>query len=327
MTIDIRELLPENNTYTSLVVDVTHRCNMECSNCYIPNRSYPDMDRNALFGFLKRLPNRTYVRLIGAEPTMREDIFEIISGIIGLGHKPSLTTNGLKLAQLEYTRELKRAGLNMVLISMNGADDDDVYRVLDGGKYANLKTRALTNVFKVGMQSINTGTIIARDVNEHTVRRQVNLVADIVAALGIDLDSTKPWSKITPVLRMKSVGLIGRHMGSDSSFNLRDLADVVAGELGLDASAILDNKAISGSNLAIWFNQKDLYRNRYAKENASSVMFPYQTKSGRILIRLIDWSVDEDGVPDRGNENRGRVTPDWKIAPFFEHVKLNENGY
>ena len=35
---------PENNTFSDVVIDVTHRCNMNCKNCYIPNRDVPDMD-------------------------------------------------------------------------------------------------------------------------------------------------------------------------------------------------------------------------------------------------------------------------------------------
>ena len=164
-------------------------------------------------------------------------------------------------------------------------------------------------------------------MNTDTIRRQVDLVAEIAAANGINFDHTKPWSKITPVLRMKSVGAIGRHMGEDLSYRLDELAAVVADQLGITQDEIMSNPAVSGSNLAIWFKQKDVYQNRYVKDKPTSVMFPYQTSSGKILIRLIDWSVDEDGIPDRGNENRGRITQDWKIAPFFEHVKLNEFGY
>ena len=44
-------------------------------------------------------------------------------------------------------------------------------------------------------------------------------------------------------------------------------------------------------------------------------------------MRLVDWSVDVNGVPDSGNINRGRITENWKIAPFFEDVKRNEFGY
>ena len=37
------ELEPENNTFTDVTADVTHQCNMTCSNCYIPNRDIPDI--------------------------------------------------------------------------------------------------------------------------------------------------------------------------------------------------------------------------------------------------------------------------------------------
>ena len=77
------ELEPEQNTFSNIVVDLTHRCNMECANCYIPNRDVPDLDKEKLFEFLSRLPSRTYIRLIGAEPTMRNDLPEIISSCGG----------------------------------------------------------------------------------------------------------------------------------------------------------------------------------------------------------------------------------------------------
>ena len=40
------ELLPEKNTFSNIVVDLTHRCNMECANCYIPNRDIPDFEKH-----------------------------------------------------------------------------------------------------------------------------------------------------------------------------------------------------------------------------------------------------------------------------------------
>ena len=101
------ELKPEENTFSNIVIDLTHRCNMECTNCYIPNRDIPDLDKEKLYDVLKKLPNRTYIRLIGAEPTMRDDLPEIIAKVKHLGHRPSVTTNGLKLAHLPYVKKLK----------------------------------------------------------------------------------------------------------------------------------------------------------------------------------------------------------------------------
>ena len=34
------------------------------------------------------------------------------------------------------------------------------------------------------------------------------------------------------------------------------------------------------------------------------------------------------GIPDPGSARRGRVTTaDWKVAPFYEHIKMNEGEY
>jgi len=56
--------------FETVIVDVTHRCNMACANCYIPNRSIPDLDADWILSRIARLPRRTYVRLVGAEPTI-----------------------------------------------------------------------------------------------------------------------------------------------------------------------------------------------------------------------------------------------------------------
>lgn len=307
------EIEPENNTFSNIVVDLTHRCNMECANCYIPNRDIPDLDKDKLFDFLSRLPNRTYIRLIGAEPTMRDDLPEIIAMVKKLGHRPSLTTNGLKLAQPSYVKALKEAGLRLLLHSMNGADDDAVYKELDNGKWATVKVRALNNIFAERLP-VNTGTIIAKGVNEFTMERQIDLFAQLAINNGINFDTTAPYNRITPVLRMKSVGAIGRYM-KDCSYSMDELIEMCEYRLGIDKSDMI--KTSAGVVKA----------GPQSGEALTSYMFPYQTKAGKVLIRLIDWQTDDEGVIDHDNPNRGRLTQDFKIAPFFEHVKKNENGY
>ena len=307
------ELKPEQNTFSNIVVDLTHRCNMECANCYIPNRDVPDLDKEKLFGFLSRLPSRTYIRLIGAEPTMRNDLPEIISKVKATGHRPSVTTNGLKLAQPSYVKKLKDAGLRLLLHSMNGADDDEAYKELDNGKWATVKVRALDNIFAEKLP-INTGTIIARGVNEYVMNRQVEVFAERAIANGINFNTTPPYNKITPVLRMKSVGMIGRYM-EGVSYTIDELTDMAVYRLGIDKSDII--KTSAGVVKA----------GPQSGEALTSYMFPYETEAGKVLIRLIDWQTDDDGVIDHDNPNRGRLTENFTVAPFFEHVKKNEYGY
>lgn len=308
-------LAPEHNTFATVHVDLTHRCNMECANCYVPNRDIPDMDSRRLFDVLAGLPRRTDIRLMGGEPTLRMDLPEIVREVVRNGHRPVLATNALKLAHLDYCQMLKNAGLRYVLLSMNGADDDDVYRVIDSGKYANLKTRALENSLKVGFR-LNTGTIIAKGVNEHSLKEQIDLVARSAIKVGVHFDRDRPWSKVTPILRMRSVGMIGRYMeGSSCSYD--DMVQLLAKTLDRPVEQIMQHSMTPGK---ILLELEDDGGER-------SALVPVETEAGRVLVRLVDWSTDDDGVPDAGNPHRGRLTKDFRIAPFFEDIKANEFGY
>lgn|GEM_PF-592765 len=304
---------PEDSEFESLVVDVTHRCNMECANCYVPNRQVPDMDVARLYDLLRRLPRRTYVRLMGGEPTLRDDLPAIIAGIIRLGHKPDLVTNGLRLARPEYCQALHAAGLRRVVISMNGADDDAVYRQLDGGRYATVKTRALVNALRSRF-TVNTGSIIARGINEHVIRRQVELVAACAREAAVDFATMKPWRRLPPVLRMKTVGAIGRYM-AQRGYSLDELIAIAAEQLGLDAGSVDAEPVAAGLTYV-----------RYQADGGNRLL-RVGTAAGPLLLRFVDWSVNAEGVPDAGNGNRGRVTADFRIAPAFEHVKANEFVY
>ena len=313
-------LEPENNTFKSLVVDLTHRCNMNCSNCYIPNRTIPDMDRDKLIKFIKKLPFKTFIRLIGAEPTMREDLPYIIKEIKKAGHHPSLTTNGLKLANYDYVKTLWKSGLKLFLISMNGADDDSIYKQLDNGYYAKRKIQALDNLLKIGA-FINIGCIIAKNINEHIPSRLVHLVTNIANKYHYRFNGS--WK--SPCIRIKNIGAIGRYMkGRHISF--MSLVKIVSEQLQINENSFLENPCISGSNLAIPYHSK-LAKDYFTDNRENSYISSLNTSAGKIYIRLIDWTVNSKGIPLSGSRNRGRITKNWKIAPFFEDKKINEFSY
>lgn len=281
---------PEDNQFDAIVADLTHQCNMECANCYLPNRDIPDMDKKRLYDLVERLPKRTFIRLIGAEPTLRKDLHEIVRRIKSLGHHVSLTTNGLKLHRMDYVQNLKNAGLRLVLLSMNGGEDDEVYKRVDGGKYARLKNRALDNCMRSNL-IVNTGTIVLKNCNEH-----------VIPQLYQKLGQYKP--RVKPVMRLRTMAPIGRHMGREFIYDFKEFQDRVCQELDVSVKYIEDHRSKS-------FN------------SFNGVLFDMPN----CIVRMVDWSVDDDGVPDSDNESRGRITPDFKLAPFFEHVKENEFGY
>jgi molybdenum cofactor biosynthesis enzyme MoaA len=160
---------PEASPFTTLLVDLTHRCNMVCRNCYIPNRDIPDLDTEWLYGILRRLPRRTRIRLVGAEPTVRRDLPEIIRTVRRLRHLPVLMTNGLKLRKAAYVRELRAAGMRTVHLSMNGGIDDDLYLAIDEMRCAGAKRAALDNLCDAGVY-VTVGMILVPGVNVAHVR-------------------------------------------------------------------------------------------------------------------------------------------------------------
>ena len=291
---------PELNTFETVVADLTHRCNMACANCYVPNRNIPDMDIDRLEACLAALPQRVNVRLIGAEPTMRRDLPGIVSMVRRRGHRPVLATNGLRLARGAYAQRLAEAGLRHVHISLNGVDDDGWYEKIDGLRCAQKKLQAVENAVGLGM-TVNTGTILVRGVNEAAVERMFRLFTETIRPRGV-------------TLRFKNIGALGRfdETGEADNLSMAEMEALCAQTLGLDAASLLD-----------------LARDRGHVE-ANSRIFPAdrETRPGRgIWFKITDWQVSGGGCVDPGSVRRGRITEDFRIAPFFEHVKANEGGY
>ena len=295
----VRSFAPEENPFETVAVDVTHRCNMACANCYLPNRDIPDMDIGRLEECLDAMPKRANLRLIGAEPTMRRDLPEIVAMVRRRGHRPVLLTNGLRLARDSYVRTLRDAGLRHVMVSLNGADNDDWYEAIDNMRCAAKKLRAVGNAVAHGM-IVNTGTILVRGVNEAAVGRMYRLMA------GLDPRHA--------VLRFRNIGALGRYDTASEAKNLSmaEMEALCADATGVDAAVLPAWNTVKG------------------KIEAGNRLFPADlaARTGRGLwFKLTDWHAKVEECGESDFWRRGRITQDFRIAPFFDHVKANEGGY
>ena len=295
----ITEYPPEQNPFEVVIVDVTHRCNMACANCYLPNRVIPDMDIDRLIDCLSRLPKRVSVRIAGAEATVREDLPEIIQRIKKAGHRAILLSNGLKLANTDYVQTLKDAGLRHLYLSMNGADIDEWYLATDNMRCAARKLAAIKNAIAHRLV-VQTGTILKRGLNEGAVNRMIAIARE-TAPMHI-------------VLRFKNVGAMGRYDAEAEATNLsmEEMEALVAAEMGCDPRELSCFDTVDGVC------------------DRNSRFFPLvpETRPGRgIWIKLTNWAADESGRVDPQSQRRGRVTQSFNLAPFFDHVQENEGGY
>lgn len=222
--------LPEESPFSTVHVDVTHRCNMECANCFIPIRTLPDFPAEQLFAMLRRFRRRVRLRLVGAEPTVREDLPELIRGVRACGHTPVILTNGLKLGRRSYVATLKQAGLRTVYLSTNGGLRDDMYEILDGVPCASRKLKALDNLASERM-NVTIGLIVARGVNDPHVPEYLQFLLKRAEVAEIHL---------------RSVGAIGRHMNGEP-FNLDELEGLLRSSLGSQAAGLEQTAAIGSS--------------------------------------------------------------------------------
>jgi MoaA/NifB/PqqE/SkfB family radical SAM enzyme len=105
-----------------------------------------DLSIDEIKSVLRKVGKGKRIVLMGGEPTIREDLPEIIKLIRKSGNYPILYTNGLKLADISYVKKLKKAGLKQVIITLDGFDPK-VTETLRGNKNEYLlKILALKNL-------------------------------------------------------------------------------------------------------------------------------------------------------------------------------------
>lgn len=300
--INYYELKPEENHFDDVVIDVTHRCNMQCKNCYIPNREIPDMDADRMIEAISKFPKKTTIRIIGAEPTMRKDLPELITRIKQVPHRMALLTNGLRLARLNYVQTLKNAGLRNVYLSMNGVDNDDWYEEIDELRCAGKKIQAMQNSAKLNILR-DIGCIIVWGVNNDAPKRFLKLLRNN------NIDNVS--------LRFKTIGQIGRHMDTKFQMGMDDLINLVSKQLDVSVDYIKS-----------W---QDKWTFPGGKKEDDTFYFPLSEKSTRVYkgiwIKLTNWNSDGKETVLSNSRRRGRLTEDFNVAPFFEHVTENEGGY
>lgn len=96
----------------SYFIEITNHCNLACPHCYQePDNSQIDPSIDYLLELIKSWPDDGYpVSLVGAEPTTRKDLPDLINSIQQLPGKPRsimILTNGVNLSNLQYVNKFK----------------------------------------------------------------------------------------------------------------------------------------------------------------------------------------------------------------------------
>lgn len=283
------EVKPEDSNYRIVYLDIVHRCNMECANCYLPNRDFADLKTDKILDFINRFRKPTEFRFIGGEPTLHKDLVHIVKKVneMPIRHRTTVVTNGLRMASSKYVKQLKDAGLKTVYLSMTGFDDDEVYKITDMLPCASKKIKALNNIIENKLR-LAIGCIVVKGLNEHIVDRIKNrLYADDI--------------RVGTSVEFRNVGQVGRYMrGKDTNenYDYEELRNLIFKKFDVKQPELLEFDGYS-----------------------------YYLQVGKIRINITDWKTVNEGFGDKTNSIRGRLTPNWTVAPFLEHIKENDGGY
>lgn len=110
---------------SSVVFEVTRRCNMDCRMCYVVDHAQPhpeELDTREAQGVLDQLAQAGTLQVIfsGGEPFMRPDLFDILAHARLRAFCIDIFTNGTSVG-LSEARELKRLAVWQVSVSLLGA--------------------------------------------------------------------------------------------------------------------------------------------------------------------------------------------------------------
>ena len=163
-----------------MLLELTNRCNLSCPVCFASaNKSAPkDLSIDEIssqYDFLMSHGGPFNIQLSGGEPTVRDDLPEIIK----LGREKGFTffqlnTNGIRLGSDngEYAKLLKDSGLDTVFLQFDGLSDD-VYITLRGKALFDIKEKAIENSVKANLGVVLV-PVIAPGVNDNQVGDIIN---------------------------------------------------------------------------------------------------------------------------------------------------------
>ncbi len=156
-----------------VLIEITGRCNLKCPVCFAssgaPETDDPTIEEIAeWYRMLMESGGPFNIQLSGGEPTMRDDLPDIIRLGFDMGFTfIQLNTNGIRLAnEPGYAEKLRDAGLNCVFLQFDGMNDS-IHRYLRGADLMSLKFKTVENCAKAGLGVVLVPTLIPGINTDH----------------------------------------------------------------------------------------------------------------------------------------------------------------
>ncbi|MCD4748284.1 MAG: radical SAM protein [Thermoanaerobaculales bacterium] len=172
------DILPQDLPQRDFILRLTARCNMRCPICLASSDQFEeeDLPKEQLAAFLKGRGRRLKLDLMGAEPTVRDDLAEIIRMADQGGHITALHTNGLEITDPAKLKKLVDAGLKEVHLQFDGFEDEHDL-VLRGRPMRAVREKVLAALEQYGVATDLVVTIL-RGLNENQMEPVLTYAAE-----------------------------------------------------------------------------------------------------------------------------------------------------
>lgn len=153
---------------------LTGRCNQNCPYCSVKGGEvgWQSLNREDFELVLKKLRGKK-ISLSGGEPTLHPDLLWFVRRLVKADATSGvLTTNGLRLADLEFCRQVKEAGTSQVMLSIEGLEERTFTR-LGMKKFHSLKLQALENLRELQIPT-RLSPVIFRGINEFEIKNVID---------------------------------------------------------------------------------------------------------------------------------------------------------
>jgi radical SAM protein with 4Fe4S-binding SPASM domain len=193
---------------------LTYRCNNDCAHCYnVEGRELKELSTESWKRVLDKAWDMGVPHIIftGGEPTLREDLPELIAHAECNGQITGLNTNARRLSDAHYVEKLVAAGLDHVQITLESSEME-IHDQMVRSKGAFLQTvKGLKNVLASPLYVMTNTTMLRTNV--HTIPATLDFLAEtgvptiglnalIYAGRGSVVGTGLAESELTPLLEV-----------------------------------------------------------------------------------------------------------------------------
>lgn len=208
------QVLGRSRVIGCTAVEVTQRCNLDCSLCYLSENSEsvldPPIDEiiNRLDAIRASYGSGTNVQITGGDPTLRKhhELVEIVHYARDIGLYPALFTNGIA-ASRKLLRQLAGAGLTEVAFHVDTTQKRKGFET--EGDLNVLRHEYIERARGLGLMTIFNTTVHAGNVDEipELVRYFIERDGDVgFASFQLQSDTGRgEWSKRDSTVSIKSI--------------------------------------------------------------------------------------------------------------------------